>query len=374
MTNVDPEKLLEAYGSGKATEEEKALVETWYLHISGAESGFSAKELIEDKNKSLVSLLTHITERQRYVLWRNIGAAASIFLIAMASFFFFFNDNQQLTPRDTAFVNDISAGGPKAILTLADGKKIDLNQAANGNLAQLAGVEIRKTADGQLSYTIKENAPGTAAMQYNTIETPNGGQYQVKLQDGTIVYLNAASSIKYPTLFSGKDRTVEVTGEAYLQVAHNKAKPFRVISSGQVIEVLGTQFNVSAYKEEGSVKTTLLQGAVKITSLGKTKRLAPGQQAQVNANGIIIRDDINTAEVVAWKDGYFIFNESLRSIMNKIARWYDVDIEYRGDIDLGQEFGGRISSAKKLSSALKIMELTGNIHFKIEGRRVIVMK
>lgn len=371
MTNA--EKLLEAYHSGKATEEEKALVETWYLGVSGSESGFSDLELLEDKNKSLASLLAGITQRRSHQLWR-IGAAASIFLVATASIFFYLKDSKELIQKDTALVNDISAGGAKAILTLADGKKIDLTQAANGNLAKLDGVEIMKTADGHLIYTVKEHISSVPAVQYNTIETPNGGQYQVKLQDGTIVYLNAASSIKYPTLFTGKDRTVEITGEAYLQVAHNKAKPFRVISTGQVVEVLGTEFNISAYKDEDAIKTTLIQGAVKITSSGKTRQLVPGQQAQVNSNNLIVTNDLNTAEVVAWKDGYFIFNESLKRIMNKIARWYDVDIEYKDGIDLAQEFGGRISRRKKLSSALKIMELTGNVHFKIEGRRLIVMK
>lgn len=373
MTNRNAEEFLAAYYSGKATEEQKALVETWYLSIPGTESGFSDQELMEDKDKSLTGILTLISQRRSHLLWRNVSVAASVFLVAVASFFYL-NNNKKLNYKDIALVNDIAAGGARAILTLADGKKINLTQAANGNLTELAGIEIRKTADGQLIYTVKSDASGMPAAQYHTIETPNGGQYQVKLQDGTLVYLNAASSIKYPTLFTGKDRTVEISGEAYLQVAHNKAKPFRVISTGQVIEVLGTEFNVSAYKEEDVTSTTLIQGAVKISSLGKSRKLVPGQQAQVNAKGIRVSNVINTAEVIAWKDGYFVFSEPLESIMNKIARWYDVEVEYKAGVDLTQEFGGRISRHKKLSSALKIMELTGNVHFKIEGRRVIVMK
>lgn len=373
MRKLNAEELLAAYHSGKANEEQKAIVETWYLSGPGTESGFSDEELIVDKNRSISGLLAHIGQRRSHRLWWSASIAASVFLLAIASFFYL-NTDKKSDRKDTILVNDIAAGGARATLTLADGKKIDLTKAANGNLAELAGVEVQKTAGGELIYTVKPNASGVPAVQYHTIQTPNGGQYQVKLQDGTVVYLNAASTIKYPTIFEGKDRTVEVSGEAYLQVAHNKTKPFRVISSGQVIEVLGTEFNISAYKEDALIRTTLVEGAVKIFSLGKSSQLVPGQQAQVDAKGIVISNAVNTAEVIAWKDGYFVFSEPLESIMNKIARWYDVEVEYKAGVDLAQEFGGRISRHKKLSSALKIMELTGNVHFKIEGRRVIVMK
>ncbi|SER87843.1 FecR family protein [Pedobacter rhizosphaerae] len=371
---MNAEKLLEVYHSGKATDEQKALVETWYLSFTESEHGFSHEELLEDKNKSLASLLVYVDNATTRRLWRNISVAASIFLVISAGLFFYLDENKRADHKYDAKLSDVEAGGNKATLTLADGKKIDLTSAANGNLAKLTGVEINKTADGQLVYTVKENGSSTSAIQYNTIETPNGGQYQVRLPDGTLVYLNAASSIKYPTLFAGKERKVEVVGEAYLEVAHNKNMPFKVTSAGQVIEVLGTQFNVSAYKDEGLMKTTLLQGSVKITSNGHSRLLVPGQQAQVDSREIIISNDINPKEVIAWKDGYFMFNENLKNIMNKIARWYNVDVEYDGNVDLNQEFGGRISRTKTLSSALKIMELTGNIHFKIDGRRVIVMK
>lgn len=224
-----------------------------------------------------------------------------------------------------------------------------------------------------------ESSSGSAASAqplYNTIETPKGGQYQVDLPDGTKVWLNAGSLLRYPTNFTGKIRSVELTGEAYFEVAKNAHKPFKVLSKNQVVEVLGTHFNISSYTDDISVKTTLLEGSVKVLSskVNQTKLLKPGQQSDINyTNNAFFIKSVNTDEVIAWKNGYFLFSdEDLKSIMARFARWYNVDVEYQGDVD-NLRFGGMVSRSKDLTQALKVVEQAGNVKFKIEGRRVIVM-
>jgi len=210
---------------------------------------------------------------------------------------------------------------------------------------------------------------------FNTISTPVGGQYTVVLPDGSKVWLNAASSLKFPTAFTGTERRVELTGEGYFEVAKNKHMPFKVNFNREEVEVLGTHFNISAYPDEAVTRTTLLEGSVRISKNNIKKILVPGQQAisSMQTGGFNIAE-VNTDEAIAWKNGLFLFhNENIRSIMKKIARWYNVDVNYQGSFT-NQEYGGRISQSKNLSEILKNLELTGTIHFKIEGRRVTVME
>jgi ferric-dicitrate binding protein FerR (iron transport regulator) len=211
-------------------------------------------------------------------------------------------------------------------------------------------------------------------LEYNTIEAPAGGQWQVKLPDGSLIFLNASSSITYPIRFVGNERRVHIIGEAYFEIAHNKEIPFQVESRGQIVEVLGTKFNVTAYADEKIIRTTLLKGSVKIITNSESKLLKPGQQAQVSGNKFEITSDVDLEEIVAWKNGYFKFNESLESIMAKISRWYDVDVEYRVKPDSDLTFSGKISRSRDISGILKMLEYTGDVHFRLEGRRVIVTK
>ncbi|WP_448634930.1 FecR family protein [Pedobacter panaciterrae] len=242
---------------------------------------------------------------------------------------------------------------------------------------------INKTADGQLVYTVSDSDPQgkNGAQLFNTIETPNGGKYQVNLPDGTRVWLNAASLLRYPTKFSGSKRVVELTGEGYFEVAKLPGKiPFIVKSEGQEVEVLGTHFNINSYEDEGPIKTTLLEGSVRVirsksswNAPDNNVLLRPGEQSELGEQKINVKE-VNTESILAWKDGDFVFDgDDLKSIMRKVARWYDVEVIYKGEFD-DVKFGGLISRSKNISSVLGIMESTGKIHFVIEGNRITVLR
>lgn len=384
--------LINKYLSNQATAEEEKLLLNYYSTLQKNELKWD-ELLMGDENVAKVELyskvLSEIKTREsaskRIIFLRRWFVAASIalFLVASSSVFFYLKHNNSylLTKNKTRSLNKhtIAPGGNKALLTLANGSKITLDDVATGELAKQSGVKITKAANGQLVYTI-ENVPSNSAtptqLAYNTIETPKGGQYQVDLPDGSKVWLNAGSLLRYPINFNGSVRKVELTGEAYFEVAKNANKPFRVVSNKQVVEVLGTHFNISSYIDEASVKTTLLEGSVKVLSIGsnQSKLLKPGEQSNINyLNNTFSVQPVNTEEAVAWKNGYFLFvDEDMKSIMSKFARWYNVDVEYLGNVD-NLRFGGMVSRSKDLAQALKIIEQTGNVKTKIEGRRVIIM-
>ncbi|RZJ92246.1 MAG: FecR family protein, partial [Chryseobacterium sp.] len=273
-------------------------------------------------------------------------------------------------------VADINPAGNKAYLTLGNGKRIALTDASNGTIAEQTNVQITKTADGQLVYTIAENKSGSSSqLEYNTIETPNGGRYEIALPDGTHVWMNAASSLKYPASFASlKERRVELQGEAYFQVAKDKQHPFIVKTAQQEVKVLGTHFNINSYADEPEVKTTLLEGSINVSDLKSksSKILKPGQQAIAKDRDLKVGvADVDQA--MSWKNGDFVFvGEDLKAVMRQIARWYDVEIEYQGDIN-SSGVVSTISRTKKLSQVLKALQINQGIHFKVEGRRVLVM-
>ena len=283
------------------------------------------------------------------------------------------------------FRNDVLPGGDKAVLILADGSRIPLDSVSNGELACQGNTTVIKLENGLLAYNI--HSGGSQSVSYNTVSTPKGGKYQVHLPDGSKVWLNAASSLKFPTIFSGKERTVELAGEAYFQIAKNTAVPFKVFiipdSGGREmskdelmqIEVLGTEFNVMAYSNEGDFRATLINGAVKVTVGNEISTLKPGQQARItvgrNSSFSKIASDINIEEVIAWKNGLFEFQDaSIQSIMRQVERWYDVNIVYNGKVD--QQFIGKIPRQVKLSTLLKILESTGWVHFMIDGKKITI--
>lgn len=309
--------------------------------------------------------------------WPKIAIAASILIIVSLGGYFYINKQPDKLHAEIAYANDIAPGKNGATLTLANGQKILIKDALNGNIASQSGVKISKTADGQIFYTITQSETDGAEqeIQYNTLSTTRGEQAQVRLPDGTVVFLNAESSLKYPTRFAKSDkRLVSLSGEGYFEVAKDKAHPFVVQSAHQKVQVIGTHFNIMAYKEDKTIKTTLLEGAVKVNTRSNSKTLVPGQQASVDPDHISVIDHVDLEDVVAWKNGYFKFNENLEGIMNKIARWYNVEIVYEMKPAQDVVFGGEISRSKNLSTILKIMELEGNVHFRIEGRRVFVMR
>ncbi|MGJ7030515.1 FecR family protein [Niabella hirudinis] len=272
---------------------------------------------------------------------------------------------------------DIQPGGDRAVLTLADGSQIVLDSTANGKLAQQGSVEVIKLTNGQIVY--KKAGGKENELLYNTMSTPRGGQYKLVLPDGSKVWLNALSSIRYPASFAGNERGVAITGEVYFEVARDPAHPFKVSllpasgKKGMEVEVLGTHFNVNAYGDEPLVNTTLLEGSVKVKQAAGSIVIRPGQQAQVNSAGKMnVASNVDVAGVVAWKEGHFVFRDTdLKTIMHQLARWYDVDVKYEGDIP-ERYFTADISKNKPLSSVLKILEQS-NIRFEIRGQTLTVM-
>lgn len=308
-------------------------------------------------------------QNQFFMRW-GIAATISIMVIGLAWFSY---HHSMVKPNDVA-VEDIVPGGNRAILILANGERVNLNAAANGALANQSGIKISKTNDGQIVYEVAQISSSESVVEFNTIETPIGGQYRVNLSDGTRVWLNAGSSLRYPLKFANAERRVELRGEGYFEVAHDPSAPFRVSSSKQVIEVLGTHFNIMAYADEKVAQTTLLEGAVRVQQSGKSTILKPGQQAQVSNGTTTVLNDVDLESVVAWKDGYFSFNESLESIMNKVSRWYGVQVVYQTNVDHSLSYSGKISRSKNISVILKNIAFDSDLHFKIEGKTVYVTK
>ena len=310
--------------------------------------------------------------KHRVLRWVKLAAAILLFILPGI---YFLKINRPKPTALTAITKpkqiDVQPGGNKAILTLGDGSHIVLDSARNGLLAHQGNTKVVKSANGHIAYNT--TATGNAAPIYNTMTTPRGGKYDLQLSDGTKVWLNASSSISYPITFTGAERRVTITGEVYFEVAKNKAMPFKINVNGQEeVQVLGTHFNIMAYNDEASVKTTLLEGSVKIIKNKMTGMLKPGQQAQLATDGkLSITDDADINAVMAWKNGQTLFvNEDIKTIMRRVSRWYDIDVEYQGDMP-GRLFTGGISRESNLSVLLKVLELN-KIHFKMAGKKLIV--
>jgi ferric-dicitrate binding protein FerR (iron transport regulator) len=270
---------------------------------------------------------------------------------------------------------DIMPGGNKAILTLGDNTTINLDDAKNGVVGQQGNTQVVKSKEGRLDYyTVGAKA---SAITYNLLTTPRGGQYQLALPDGSKVWLNAASSLRYPTAFAGKERVVELHGEAYFEIAPNPSMPFKVAVSQQAgeapaeIEVLGTHFNVKAYADEPAVHTTLLEGSVRVRKGRNIVPLQPGQQASWNSARDVRVVPADVEEAVAWKNGLFKFNEAtIEDVMRQLSRWYDVEVVYTNGIP-GDLFRGEIYRNVNVSKVLKVLEASG-VQFKVEGKKILV--
>ncbi|RAJ24568.1 FecR family protein [Pedobacter cryoconitis] len=375
---MDAKELLEKYRSGNCTAAEKAIVETWYLKFEqDTADPLTADELEQAADRIWIRLPIH--EKPQRNLWPRIAGAAAVLLMLSAGVYFFKLPAHQLallTQKEQA--PQILPGGNKATLTLANGKKITLDGADNGQLAEQAGIIITKTKDGQLVYTVSDQGTHKEERQtaMNTIATPKGGQYQINLPDGTKVWLNAASSLRYPAVFTGSERRVSLTGEAYFEVAKiHPAKPFSVSSLTQTVEVLGTHFNINSYTDEQAVKTTLLEGSVKVTAQMGTSGsvfLKPGQQAVLLGNQLNVNLS-NTEEAIAWKNGMFSFKDAdLQTVMRAVSRWYDVEVSYEGNLP-GRQFSGEIHRNINLSEVLDILSFF-KVHFRIDGKKITVTK
>ncbi|WCT09890.1 FecR family protein [Mucilaginibacter jinjuensis] len=367
-------ELLIKYKAGNCTDAEKALVEKWLFQYQNEDLDLSDERIETIGQEIWLNLPKPQLKIVKKSLWLRVAAAATVLLFLSVGLYFMFN-GASYGPHAVVYKTDIKPGANTAILTLASGKTIELTGAKNGELASDGNAVISKAANGEVVYHIKDTT-NENQLAYNTMATPRSGQYHLVLADGTNVWLNAESSIKYPTVFSGNERKVEITGEAYFEVAHNAAKPFRVVTKGQVVEVLGTHFNVNAYTDEPVIKTTLLEGSVKVTQNQNTAMLIPGQQAQVNGGAgnaaIKVIEHADTDEATAWKNGLFQFNKaSIESIMRQAARWYNVEVSYSDNKKPVKTFTGNISRNSNLSQLLEILSYTGS-RFEIDGKKIIV--
>ncbi len=384
--------LIEKYNAGTATTEEKLVVNEWYKSFddTAVELVVNDKDAKEQLNERMKMRLLDTIENDNKIIeikprrkWQIPAAAAVLLVFAVGYFITNRTTSRAVVAKNISLKpilkNDVAPGGNKAILTLADGSSIVLDSASNGTLGQQGNIKIIKLDNGLLAYSVngKQLTENDEAF-YNTISTPRGGQYQITLTDGTMVWLNAASSIRFPVLFTGTQRKVEITGEVYFEVAKNKTMPFKVKATSSEIEVLGTHFNVNAYEDEATTKTTLLEGSIKVSTISfvsntqTTKFLQPGQQASSSNDGKInILSNADLEETMAWKNGRFQFKSAdLKSMLRQIARWYDVDVEYRGNVDL--HFTGQLTRNENVSKVFEKLALTNEVHFKIEGRRIIV--
>lgn len=338
------------------------------------------KPVLEDIWKTIKAKISYEVERkgEKQILpvihrlrWLKYSAAAVIAILIAASFFFFLNykqprEKQQLIVRQ----NDVAPGSNKAILTLANGKKIALDSAMKGMISTQGNTKILKTGNGLLTYD-KSNLKSPEVL-FNTISTPKGGQYQVILSDRTKVWLNAASSIHFPNEFTGKTRKVQVTGEAYFEVTDDPDKPFQVIVNNITVQVLGTHFNVMAYQNEPVAKVTLIQGAVKVKEGNKDVLLQPGEQAQISSEGQITKvKALDDQATIAWINNQFWFeDDDIQTVMRELARWYNVKVVIRGNIP--QHFGGIISRSLYVSKVLQALQATSHIKYEIQDSTIIV--
>ena len=372
------QRLLTRYTKGAASPEEKEFVEQYYslfeqeadLNMSESER----KQLVDANWEKMENgmnepqsgkLIYMLATRKRWI------AAAVIFLIAGAGWFWYAGTGTNTdNPVQTATAEDIAPGRNGAILTLDNGKEILLDSSGSGVIATQHGSKVILNDNG-VAYAPEEKP--SSAIVYNTLSTPRGRQFHIDLPDGTSVWLNAASSIRFPASFSGKERKVYITGEAYFEVTANKSMPFVVDVNGKAeVQVLGTVFNVNAYEDGNAIYTSLLQGSIRMKHQQTSVTLLPGQQTLISSKGMELVPHADTEMAVAWKNGKFQFSFTpIDEILRQLARWYDVDVIYeRGVPDLA--FTGMLRRDYTLKQALSILETMG-VHFRTEGRKLIVL-
>ncbi|WP_025146547.1 FecR family protein [Pedobacter jeongneungensis] len=363
-------ELIDKYLDGTANSQERSLLDRWYQDKSPKGIFPDPEELLQDEIRSLRKLDAYLSRPKRVLLWPRLVAAAVLLLLLLATYLI---SNRVKPANENQFLaHDVQPAKDAATLTLADGKKLVLKGGAPKLLAKQGQTRVSTTAAGELIYQQAADQ-STRGQDFNTLATPRGGQFQLVLSDGTHVWLNAASSLRYPAAFSAQNRTVELTGEAYFEVAHDSARPFRIISKGQRVDVLGTHFNIQAYQDESFIKTTLVQGSVRVTRLldGQAEQISPGQALLFEGSRFAV-SNADLREALSWKEGYFRFkDEKLESVMKQISRWYNVDIELLGDVGT-IALTGKISRNKNISQVLKMLEQTGLAHFELTERRVLV--
>ncbi|HET7118970.1 MAG TPA: FecR domain-containing protein [Hanamia sp.] len=373
-------ELLQRYQSGNCTHSENELVENWYRQLIETgewQWGRGEKDTMQKMIEACIIKQVNGSHKKevlylkpRFQWW---AAASVILLLGAFSYFLFFHKSTKPVQIAIVLNNDVKAPqSNKAMITLANGQKVYLDSVGNGALAIQGNVKLVKLANGKIVYQTNSGKV-ISKMEYNTLSNPRGSKViNMTLADGSKVWLNAGSSLRYPVLFIGNKRKVSVTGEAYFEVTHDASKPFIVNNGSMDIRVLGTHFNVNAFEDDGNdIKVTLLEGSVKINNGNATGLLKPGQQALVTKE-IKVVSDVDLDLVMAWKNGYFQFdNASLQNVLKEVSRWYDVDVVYEG-YNKPRKFVGEIQRDLSLSEMLKILQ-KNKVHFKIEGKELRVM-
>ena len=391
MQKEEVQKLVEKYLHNAASAEETEKLFKWYRAEMKTDSEWNFDEQ-EDENQLKSFIFSQIeladSTDNRFIgtsKFYSLAVAASVLVFLVSGLYFLIKTDDIKTGKIAvkvalkSVVNDIQPGGIKAILTLSDGKKILLDDTQNGVVINQGGIKIHKNSQGIVEYTLIESANEQSINErkevqtvYNTIQTPVGGKFQLNLADGSKVWLNSASSLRFPVFFSGDTREVELKGEAYFEVSKNEDKKFSVRSGNQTVEVLGTHFNINAYSDEPSITTTLIEGAVRVIEINskKSQILKPGEQSKVDRDIRIQRKD--TQAEVAWKDGYFYFeNASIETVMRQLGRWYGITARYETELP-EHHFEGAIATNLTLLEVLEILQKS-NIHFRLEGKEVVVM-
>jgi transmembrane sensor len=403
MNQLELQRLLEKFASGSYTNAEYQTFISWKENCSAAEYEqmlVSWEAIIENNthfepfDKSLFEKIElgldqidgkkikphqqlHVNADRKISLWPSIVAAASILLFVAVGLHFIFQKKQPAKQIAHNLTHDIGPGGNKAMLTLANGQKIILDDAKNGLVANQGNAVVNKNQGGGLVYTAQTSTESHLNDgSYDTLTTPRAGIYHITLADGSKIWLNAATSIRYPAAFTGKYRTVELLyGEAYYEVNHNSNMPFRVIVGSQITEDIGTSFNINAYRDEPVIKTTLLEGSVRVAEGNTAEILKPEQQSQINVDGenrkIKVVNGADIDEIIAWKNGFFQFtNADLQTVMRQLARWYDMDVVYNGPISKSL-FTGDIHRNINASEAMQILAFL-NIDYKITGKKITI--
>ena len=377
-------EMIKRYCDGKATSKEVEFLNLYYDGFQNHPEVLTDKSpeeiasLESDMFRNIISKTQKVSPKNKGAFhmqtWHKITAAASIILaISLTVFLSQSTDKQskeELTVKSTG--SDLAPGGNKAILTLSDGSQIVLDSLGTGTLSTQGNAKVVKLNDGELAYSLVGKKEERENL-FNTVSTPKGGQYQLVLSDGTKVWLNAASSLRFPASFTGTERKVELTGEGYFEVAANKNKPFIVATDNMEVTALGTQFNINGYENEPGLTTTLLEGSVRVDYNHKSALLVPGERAWIGdqAKGITLSQDLDINATIAWKSGIFHFVQAdIKTIMRELARWYNVEVIFEDSIP-DTKFDGKIYRNVNASEVFRILE-SGGMEFKIVGNKVIV--
>lgn len=372
MSTKRAKALLSKYRDGKCSDQEKAIVERWLFQYNDDDIDLSEGSMEEIRKQVLENLPVHEKNQKGKIFTiQRVVAAASILLFLSFGAYFLGGKKAKKIQIVQIQQHDARPGSFKATLTLSNGKQISLNEAKKGIIAKDNHAVIQKTANGTVVYNAGSQA-NSKEIVYNTITTPRGGMWPVVLPDGSKVMLNAATTLRYPVSFNGNERVVELDGEAYFEVVHNVAKPFKVKSNGQTVEDLGTHFNINAYHDEPAITTTLLEGSIRLIRNNIVTTIKPGEEAVWTDHASRFKiDKVDVDDAVAWKNGLFQFDHaSIAAIMRQTSRWYDVDISYEGNIPQ-VTFSGNLQRNVDASVLLDELRVTG-IHFKIQGKKLTV--